>query len=273
MASLPPVPNVVLLGFGSTTERWLRFNLDRHPQIFLPPIRSNFFASTEFMEDKGIRWYRDQFRGWNGEPVLGEYAPSYLRFFSQPHEVVHRLRKHLPNTRYVLVLENPLDRFESMIRRHIRWGRLPADLDLEQFCRFEVEIGVGLTMVTDGIASPGVDALTREFGDAVHVVLVDDVRNDPAAAYRAVVAHVGADPDRAPAGLEAVRYDDSHLVPLTPVSEAARQNVYAWFRQDVDTLSERLGRDLSAWDPGVGSSPSPEELFTLLLEANGEVSP
>lgn len=273
MASLPPVPNIVLLGFGDNTSRWLRFNLDRHPEIFLPPLRSNFFASTEFMQERGMRWYREQFRGWNGEPLLGEHAPEYLQFFSRPYEVVERLRKNLPDARYVVVLDDPLHRFDEITRRNIRWGRLPADIDLEQYYRFEVEVEVGLQTVADGIASPGVKALVNRFGDAVRVVLADDIRRDPAAAYREVLEHLGADPDRVPEDLDVVRYDDSHLVELAPVSEAARQTAYAWFRQDVDFLVEILDLDLSRWDPGVGSALSPEELMTSLVEMAREATP
>jgi hypothetical protein len=272
VASLPPVPNIVLLGFGGNTSRWLRFNLDRHPQIFLPPLRSNFFASVELMEAKGVRWYREQYRGWNGEPLLGEHAPEYLRFFNRPYEVVERLRKNLPDARYVVVLDGPLDGFADKLRQHIRWGRLPADIDLEQYYRFEVEAEIGLQTVTDSIASHGVKALLNRFGDAVQVLLADDIRRDRAAAYREVLAHVGADVDQVPDDLDLVRYDDAHVVPLAPVSEAARQSVYAWFRQDVDVLAELLDRDLSMWDPGVGSTLSPQELIIALAEASREVS-
>lgn len=250
MAKLPPVPNVVIIGLDHNVCRWLRFNLDRHPHIFMPPIATDFFTDEDQIERLGQRWYREQFHGWEGEPFLGEYGASYATFLCTPREVVDRLRRRLPGARYLVVLGDPVDRFVAEACRRIRDGRLPADLDVEAFCRFQVEPELGLELVADGIVSTGVHAFADQFGDALAPVLIDDIRADPVAAYRSAVAHIGADPDVVPDGLDLVRYDDEHVVSFGQPSVEARQMVYAWYRQDVTAISTTLDLDLSSWDPG-----------------------
>ena len=52
---LPPLPSFVIIGAPGCATRWLRFNLDRHPEIYAPP-RFGRAEPAFLFDDERLTW-------------------------------------------------------------------------------------------------------------------------------------------------------------------------------------------------------------------------
>ena len=274
MAELAPAPTFLIVGIAGNATRWLRSNLDKHPAIYAPPIDTRFFADEDRLAALGHRWYREQFADWRGQPITGECSPSYMQWSNRPIAVADRIRRHLPDIRLIAIVGDPFERFLNAIARNIRWGLLPADLDLDLM--FETEapdvleehVELGFAEISASVQGLALAPYAERFGDQLQVVFHDDIVADPAAVHRSVLAHIGADPDVIPEDIAAVRFDDRAAVGIARPGLGVHQGLYAWWRHDVEQLATLTGRDLSAWDPGVNPDiPTAEELMREMLTA------
>jgi hypothetical protein len=275
--ALPPYPSFLIIGFRHNATRWLRFNLDRHPSIYAPPVHPRFFVSDERMAEVGLRGYRAHFTGWTDPLVIGEASWEYTDWVHDPVGTARRIKRVVPDVRLIALVDEPVRRFRSALAHARRVGEVPLDVDVEQVYRFDAAIEPALQMLVGGMPHQSLRPYWDTFGDQLLVEFVDDVRSDPAGVYRRVLRHIGVDDSFVPADIAVPRFGDRGAEPdVDPPSLGARQFLYAWSRDDVGLLAEATGRDLSAWDPGVGpDTPSTEELFARLLElgSSAEVEP
>ena len=251
MAELAPPPSFLVIGFARNATRWLRANLDKHPDVFAPPIDTGFFTDGDRMAALGHKWYREQFSDWTGQGFIGECSPSYLSLANSPGLIAERIRRHLPGSRLIAIVGNPLDRFQSALRHHVRWGRLPTTIDVEEFYRSGIDPELCFEEVGAGMQALSINAYQNRQQLPLLVLSMDDIRRDPAAAYRTALEHIGADPSFVPVDIATPLFSDRRVVEVAEPSIEARRLIYTWYRRDVEMLGESLGWDLSAWDPGV----------------------
>jgi hypothetical protein len=108
---------------AGTTSLW--DDLDRHPQIFMSPLKEpHFFCSykpdfvpTVSDEDDYLRLFADARPG----QLRGEASPSYLRDTQAPTAIA-RVR---PDARIVVMLRDPVARAYSEYWHRVRYGRQP----------------------------------------------------------------------------------------------------------------------------------------------------
>jgi len=282
-----PLPSFVIIGAPGCATRWLRFNLDRHPEIFAPPRFDRcpplFLFDEERLNGDGLRAYRREFVGWRGEPIVGALEPRCMlkqtrteaegrplpaqegvsfqladpnaaglvvRQLAEPQETARRMLIAMPDCRLVLMVRNPIDRLEVDFRHAVELGKLPPDADLAAMLNaFDLRL-VNLDIYAGGMYSEPIDEFRQRFGDQLLVQFYDDVVTDPAGVYRTVLEHVGASPDFVPPDLERVRYGPHDTSPAVRLGPKDRQKLYDFaYRVQVSALEKRLGRDLSAWDP------------------------
>lgn len=118
------LPDFVIIGAmragTSTLYRYLRY----HPQTKgCPPYEVHFF---DRVPDKGVNWYRAHFpfefqlKGKDGRRVFitGEKTPTYL---SDPY-VPERVKKIIPEAKFIVLLRNPVDRAYSHYQWSVRRG-------------------------------------------------------------------------------------------------------------------------------------------------------
>ena len=84
----------------------------------------SFFNNGPRFEDPGVSWYREQFEGWTGEPIVGEATPGYLFWRHRPSICRDRIRDVVPDARLIAILRNPIDRAQSAMIHHIASGGL-----------------------------------------------------------------------------------------------------------------------------------------------------
>jgi hypothetical protein len=243
-----PLPTFLIIGAQKSATRWLRRNLGRHPDVCAAEYELSFFDSRRW--DLGVDWYRAQFAGWSGEPVVGESTPGYMVGRTGPDEVARRIDETLPDVRLLAILRNPVDRANSALVHHVRRERIRPDVRLVDVLQARPVDEDPLALVAAGRYAACLEPFRARVGDRLLVLLHDDVALDPAQVYERARAHVGAAAGFVPPDLEEVvfsnRADAGERYVLTPDERA---DLYEYFRDDVDELEARFGLDCSRWRP------------------------
>lgn len=270
---LPPLPSFVIIGAPGCATRWLRFNLDRHPEIYAPPrfgrAEPGFLFYDEELNGEGLIAYRRGFVGWGGEPILGALEPRCMirqtrpsfedgsvgEPLTEPVATAARMARGMPECRFVLMVRNPVDRLEVAFRRAVELGQLPLDSDLpSMLAAIDLRL-ISLDIYAGGMYSEAILAFRNRFGDdRLLIQFYDDVVEDPGRVYRNVLEHIGASPDFVPPELDRVRYESHDTAPEVHLSDEDRARLYAFpYRQQIEDLEQLTGRDLSSWKPDLGA--------------------
>jgi len=247
--SIPPFPSFYLIGAERSGVRWLRYNLDRHPDICAPPVDLHYYARADLMLGKGSRWYRQQFDSWRGEAWLGEASPGYLVWRNSPWDVAVRLHQAAPDARLIAILRSPLERMQSATAQAIVRGDLPPQPEWEAIAPEDLTQFI-VEMVRGGVYTPILAHFRDHFGDQLKIMLYDDLVADPADFYRQALRHLGAPDTFVPDDIERVRFRGP-AVELEPLTHDQRLFFYENLRENINELAGWLGRDLSSWDPAV----------------------
>ncbi len=201
----------------------------------------------------GLDWYRAQFEGWNGEPIVGEATPGYMIWKHHPALVAGRIKELSPETRLIAILRNPIDRAASAMVHHIRkHGRLPADARLVDIVRERLPPEKDrLCLVAGGWYAASLEPFLDAFGTGLLVLWQDDINADPARVYETALRHVGAAPGFKPANLSKVMFSnrEDEAARIYAPSYADRREMWEYFRDDVARLEQLLDVDLSRWEP------------------------
>ncbi len=226
MAAKVPLPNFLIIGAHRSATRWLRVNLNEHPDIFMCARETGFYSDVENMTrvySGELPDYRKYFDGWDGEEFIGESDPSYFRPESS-REVAWRIYGTLPDVKLILLLRNPVDRYFSALYDAIKKGDLPGDTDLN---KLTPEVVRRLGIFPMSVYEIGLGAFQRLFLDRIHIEFFDDIESDPDGVYSRVLEFLGADTSFRPAGLE-------------------QPTMYALYANSVDTVESQLGRKVPA---------------------------
>lgn len=249
-----PLPNFLIIGAQKSGTVWLNTNLRMHPDIFLPSYEVWFF---NLRYSQGIDWYRAHFEGWNGERLVGETTPGYMMWRERPARTAARIDTVLPEVRLISLLRNPIDRTYSAFLHHMRKGRIATNADLIDRIRSVDPRRDQLGLITGGWYAASLAPYIERFGDRVRVFLYDEILKDSSRLYSQALEHIGAPTNFSPPGLSRARHQgkapeesryhkdgNSRILTL-----AERQELYEYFRQDIEQLEELLDRDLSIWRP------------------------
>ena len=203
------LPSFVIIGAQKSATRWLRSNLGRHPDIFTARAEMHFWNSARRVEKHGIDWYRDQFEGWNGEPIVGEATPGYMIWRHHPAYVAQRMQEQLPDLKLIALLRNPVDRAQSAMLHHMRRQRIPVGSRLIDVVREQrPSESDWFCLVSGGWYAASLQPFLDRFGDRLLVLFHDEVAVDPVRPYQAALRHVGADPSFLPAELSQVVFSN-----------------------------------------------------------------
>ncbi len=267
---LPPLPSFVIIGAPGCATRWLRFNLDRHPEIYAPPrfarAEPAFLFHDERLNGEELIAYRRGFTGWGGEPLIGALEPRCMIRQTRPSPedgtvgepltvplaTAARMSRGMPECRFVLMVRNPIDRLEADFRRAVERGAFRLDADLPaMLSEFDLRL-VNLDIYAGGMYTEAIEAFRGRFGENLLVQFYDDVVDDPVSVYRSVLDHIGASTDFVPDDLDRVRYEPHDTVPAVQLSQKDRVALFDFaYRTQVADLEKLTGRDLSGWIPGL----------------------
>ncbi len=130
------LPNFLIIGAQKAGTTWLAYQLERHPEIYLPKEEIHYFDKG-FNYSKGLNWYEKHFESVTVEKAIGEKTPEYLwangRGWEDHISHVHKnLAETLPNARLIITLRNPVDRAISAINHIIRSQRISPLHDINE---------------------------------------------------------------------------------------------------------------------------------------------
>ena len=249
----PPLPTFLIIGAQKSATRWLRLNLGLHPDVFSAPGEIEFFNNGDRFRAEGADWYRAQFSGWSGEPIVGEATPGYMFWRHGPAKVAARVEETIPDVRLIATLRNPIDRAQSAMVHHIEGGVLSGDSSLVDLVKQTPPDRDHLGIIAGGWYAASLEPFRERFGEQLLILLHDDVDDDPRAVYDAALVHVGAVPDFVPPDFERVRFShQQHVSPepgRRPLTRDERRELWDYFADDVAKLEKMIDRDLSLWDP------------------------
>ena len=117
------LPDFLGLGVQKGGTTTLHRLLERHPSVFLPPVKEVHYFSLHFGE--GETWYRNQFACAAPEQRCGEVTPYYLFHPKVPQ----RLHALLPEARLIVLLRDPVERALSQYFHSRRLGLEPLPLE------------------------------------------------------------------------------------------------------------------------------------------------
>jgi hypothetical protein len=245
----PPLPTFLIIGAQKSATRWLRYNLGEHPDIYVAPREVKYFNHPKRVAALGTDWYREQFAGWNGEPIVGEATPGYMIPRHSPDEIARRVRDTLgDDVRLIALLRNPIDRAQSALVHHVQYERIHPTMQLLDLVRADPPEARWMAIVDAGRYAAAIEAYRRVFGDGLLVLLHDDVGRDPGSVYASALTHVGASAGFVPPALEEVRNSNQDGA-AAAIPDDERRELFEYFRDDVERLEQLLDRDLSCWRP------------------------
>lgn len=186
---------------GST---WLATILDEHPEVAVSrPKEPDFFvqrmdvfypyANPRYLADWD--WYRSCFAHARRGAKLGDFS---INLFNNVHSAPQAIRRHFPEARFLLVLRDPVKRTYSHwwyhYGMHRHWGGLPesfADAIHHHGLVWRSRYGAQLAH------------WLRFFDpDRFHVVLDQDLRDDPARVARQAYRFIKVDEAFRPPSLD-----------------------------------------------------------------------
>ena len=279
MGPTSELPDFLIIGAMRSGTTSLFAALSVHPDIFLAPGKELRFFDLHY--ERGMDWYRDQFRGSEGSVAVGEASQTYM----YDPLACGRMGAHLPDARLIAILRDPVDRAYSHYWLNRSRGREP--LSFEDALEAESERLQGPSM-TDrffySYADRGrylvqLDRVGSVYDRSnLHVMLFDDLRDHPGETLSGVCRFLGADEGiTGPSSERPVNaYQEFRSLRLRattkwvehrgwrrvgkamgalnrlrgdypPMSPDARRHLGASFHEDNQALAAWLGRDLSSW--------------------------
>ena len=215
----------------------------------------NSSSSTRRSDSRsGVAWYREQFEGWSGEPIVGEATPGYMFWRERPDVIAGRIQRLVPDVRLLAILRNPIDRAQSAMVHHIKFTGLPPESDLIDLVHERPPERDPLGIISGGWYAASLEPFQRAFGEQLLVLIHDDSENDPRRTYDRALRHIGAEPNFVPSDLDRVLFSNQKDPSRAPegireLTLEQRRELYEFFADDIEKLETMLGRDLSIWRP------------------------
>lgn len=273
-------PDFLCIGQPKAGTGWLYDQLFAHPDFWMPPAKELSFLNQPEptmrftvharRRRRQHRWNRDerdaQFLAYarenrrkkmdldiyaglfafKGEKLSGDVSPMYCLL---PDEIVAKVAARFPRTKIVLIVRDPVARAWSRISMAWRDDKFDAAIldDAGAFRRFLAgSERVGGIFATETVArwrrsAPGL---------AFRTILFDDIAADSAAARRAILEFLGADPGKGDvqAAGDNRKAGDRKL----EMSGLAREVLVAHFAEELRRGAEVFGGAAQDWAAAYG---------------------
>lgn len=215
----------------------LHHYLGAHRQLYVPAIKEVNFFVAEHSWDRGVGWYRRQYRG-AGDRIGVDVSPDYSKF---PHYdgVPARMASVLPDAAIGYVVREPVARIRSMFRHQLAMGREKRPID--------VAVLEDPHYLETSCYSLQLDQYLAHYPrERIAVVLTEQLREDPLAVTAKVTDLLGIEPlRRVPAG-EWNRSDEkgrrravTRLATSLPLSRQVMRSMPEPLRRRIRTLGHR----------------------------------
>jgi hypothetical protein len=252
-------PNLFIVGAPRCGTSAMRSYLMQHPDIYFPDqIEMNFFGQDIQWVEAILRRYPRTLEGYlaqftpSGSPrYVGDKTPWYL--YSQ--KAAGEIKRFNPDAKIVVMLRNPADMLYSLYA-HVRHYNQNAAATFEEALELVSPSKAGAVGFSNHLTrdyaryreivrfGTQLQRYFDQFGrERVHVMIYDDLQNDTAAAYKALLQYLGVDDTFQP-DFPVVNSRSAELSTMLPSTRQYLQNL---FKDEIDQLGSMLNRDLSHW--------------------------
>jgi hypothetical protein len=219
------LPTFIGIGAPKCATTWLHNCLEAHPDVFMADVKETNFFVFDTIEGR-LDEYTTHFETATDAHAVGELSVSYISSEVAPE----RVYRHVPNARLFASLRNPISQTYSYYWHLQRQNFHGWDLDLTDRIRSFED---ALDLLPERLLEPGFHHrnLRRwlQYFDRsqLHVLLLDDVKEDAGRELARLYEHIGVDPDFRPSS---VRNNDQSArrgtSPRGPLIERVRQFLY-----------------------------------------------
>jgi hypothetical protein len=266
-----PLPSFLVIGAMKAGTTSVAAALADHPEVFMVPGKEVLFFDRPRWWGLGVEWYESRFSGADGCKAAGEASPSYM----YNHEAPARMASVVPDAKLVAILRHPVDRAYS----HWWYRRLSG----HEKRSFRAAMGPSRDGSRSVYEQRGLylrqlrNVLEHYHRDALHVMLLDDLRSEPAGTFSELCRFLDVDDRVRPDALlqphnsheqrggERPRFQRrgwrrvpkrarpvvGHIATAhlrwKPLDPGLRRELLPRFEEENAALGRFLGRDLSAW--------------------------
>ena len=134
------IPDYMIIGVAKSGTTSLHEMLIQHPQI-LRHKKGHFknkYVEPHFFDicyEKGIKWYKNLFIN-KKETITGEKSVAYLFY----PEISKEIKTHCPNTKFIVILRNPIERAFSHYNWQYQLGKKEIGYTFEEVLELEDKI-------------------------------------------------------------------------------------------------------------------------------------
>ena len=264
------LPNFIGIGAQRAATTWLYHCLKEHPEVFFPDLKEVHFYDTHF--ERGMEWYREQFRAYAGQKVLGEITPNYL----SSEVAIPRMAETLPDAQLCVVLREPVQRAFSAYTLFSQ--------DTYKGMNFREACQGSRYLIQKSLYAAQIQCVFRYYDRArVKIFLYDEVMQSPRGVLEDLFSFLSIDKDFVPLSIDKIynhvlfpkaqklfatpqlrwfsnaarktavgewlkKYSTrKNLRPHSPQEEEFQGQLKSVFRPDVLKLQDLIDRDLSHW--------------------------
>ena len=160
------LPNFVGIGPGRCGTTSL-YKILKNNNFFLPPIKEiNFFGIRQYpFARRGITIseYHNYFLNSAQKDFVGEISPAYFSNIDS----IDSIKDIIPNTKIIITLRNPVDRFLSQYYHHLKFY---SDLDLSSYIQIARK-RLETNCITPDWISPERNLLSSQYEKCIEPVL------------------------------------------------------------------------------------------------------
>ncbi len=276
-----PGPDFICIGMPKAGTAWLYDQLKHHPDLWMPPVKEvNYLlagnrtmkntirqlgrsrkkhqsgrqldgpdhkfleeAAVSANEPRSFERYVSLFR-FKGELLSGDVSPKYCCLEGND---IAEIARHLPGTKIVLMVRDPIARLWSGLSMLHRKEKLDLRVfDSEStFRSFLAKRGAEERMFPTAVLGRW-----RQHAPALEFrfFFLDDIESRPDEVRRDLLSFVGADPDERSSQLSASHNRKSAAAKL-PMPQSARAVLVEHFADELRACGAQLGGAAEAW-PG-----------------------
>lgn len=245
-----PLPNLLIVGSQKSGTSWLHRSLGYSRYIFASKVKElNFFNQRQFNAPEKLAAYRGHFPD-EELPGVQYYMESTPHYFRLPPTTAKNIRSLIGSPKMLVVFRHPVDRYESAYIHHMMRGRLPYTAVIDDLTDEQRILSLG--------RYPEILERWWSIHPQLKPMIYDDLVEDPVAFIDDVMDYLGLESDIKPRKMN-FRANDKFKKQrrlgldwdeMPSLSPRLRQRLHEEYREDIKTLGDMLGRDLSAWLSG-----------------------
>jgi len=247
LANPTNLPDFIIIGAQKAGTSALRYNLNKHPDIYMATIEQggsnepNFFTRPKNWE-KGLSWYTDLFQ--HPDKIQGEKSPDIL--FN--NQAIIRIAQTVPNAKLIVLLRDPVTRAYSawnhnnqIIDISQNWGWRAESFETA-LSLAEKQVAPFKQLINKGIYIAHINNLLQYFPrEQLFFGIAERFKQHPNEQLNKVLSFLGA------ANMELkpeIRHDRKYTEPMNSETKIHLKNL---FKPINEQLYAFLGEEISEW--------------------------